>query len=120
VAGKSKKKDESNGASNVNTANKSEMTQNMAFTTIGPSCEDDEGYPLTITSNFSPEAHSMVITPGVIIDSSATAHFSPNKSKFLNYREITLELIQAADRCTFNALRKGNIKLNCQWETMRN
>jgi len=61
---KSKKKDESNGASNANTANKAKMTENMAFTTISPSHEDDEGYALTITSDFSPKAHSTVITPG--------------------------------------------------------
>src|SRR5882672_9355402 len=104
---KSKKKDKSNGASNTNTANKAEMTENMAFTTIGPSCEDDEDSGPTIPSDFSPEAHSTFIPPGVIIDSSAMAHFSPNRLRFLNYREITPELIQAADGCTFNALRKG-------------
>jgi len=82
--------------------------------------QDDEGYALTITSNFSPKAHYMVITPGVIIDSGTTAHLSLNRSKFLNYREITPELIQAADRHTFNALGKAISKLNCQWETMRN
>ena len=108
---KSKKKDESNGSSNANTTNKAEMTENMAFTTIGPSCEDDEDFALTITSDFSPEAHSTFITPGVIIDSGATAHFSPNRSKFLNYQEITPEPIQATDRRTFNALVKGDIKI---------
>src|SRR6266481_9694597 len=54
---KSKKKDEKNGTSNANTAHKhEEMTKNMAFTTIGPSYEDDKGSALTITSGFHSKA----------------------------------------------------------------
>ncbi len=91
---KSKKKDEKNGTSNANTVHKhEEMTENMVFTTISPSYEDDKGSALTITSDFHSEAHATFLPGGVIIDSGATAHFSPNKSRFVNYREITPEPI---------------------------
>ncbi|KAF8228149.1 hypothetical protein L208DRAFT_1173324, partial [Tricholoma matsutake] len=45
-----------------------------------------------------------------IIDSSATSHFSPEKSKLINYYEISPEPIQAADGRTSNALGKGDMK----------
>ena len=97
--------------SNANTANKAEETENMAFVTISPSCKYDKDSALTVTSDFCPEVHSTFLPGGVIIDSGATGHFSPHKSRFLNYRDITPEPIRAADGHTFSALGKGNLKI---------
>ena len=68
---------------------------------------------LICTSYFRSEAHSVSNISGIIIDSGASRHFSPDRSKFLNYKEfINQEPIRAADGRTFHALGKGDIKIN--------
>jgi len=68
------------------------------------------------TSDFQEEhAHAHATSSpagGVIIDCGASNHFSPERSKLLNFREINPEPIRAADRHTFHALSKGYLKIN--------
>jgi hypothetical protein len=67
---------------------------------------------LTCTSDFRSEAHATSGQSGIIIDSGASRHFSPDRSKFLNYKEFNShEPIRAADGRTFHALGKGDIQI---------
>jgi hypothetical protein len=72
---------------------------------------DDEA-AITCTSDFHSEAHTVSNKSRIIIDSGASRHFSPDRSKFLNYEEfVNQEPIRAADGRTFHALGKGDIKI---------
>src|ERR1700678_160214 len=67
---------------------------------------------LVCTSDFRSEAHAIPNHSESIIDSGASRHFSPERSKFINYEEfITSEPIRAADGRTFSALGKGDLKI---------
>jgi hypothetical protein len=67
---------------------------------------------LTCTSDFHSEAHAASNQSGIIIDSGASHHFSPDRSKFLNYKEfINHEPIRGADGRTFHALGKGDVQI---------
>jgi hypothetical protein len=66
---------------------------------------------LICTSDFKHEAHSITKSNGRILDCSASSHFTPERSKLLNYREISPEPICSADGHTFSATRKGDLKL---------
>ena len=81
------------------------------FAMLASTFPDDET-ALTCTSDFHSEAHAASNQSGIIIDSGASHHFSPDRAKFLNYQEfITHEPIRAADGRTFRALRKGDIQI---------
>ena len=70
----------------------------------------DDKTALICTSNFHSKAHAASNQSRIIIDSGASHHFSPDRSKFLSYKEfVNQELIRAADGCTFHALGKGDI-----------
>ena len=72
----------------------------------------DDPKALVCTSDFRSEAHAISNHSGSIIDSGASRHFSPERSKFLNYEEfINSEPIPAADGRTFSALGKGDLKV---------
>ena len=67
---------------------------------------------LVCTSDFRDEAHAASNQSGIIIDSGASRHFSPDRPKFLNFKEfVNKEPIRAADGCTFHALGKGDIQI---------
>ena len=57
----------------------------LAFTS--PSL--DSKMALVCTSDFRSEAHVASNQSGIIIDSGASCHFSPDRAKFLNYVEFT-------------------------------
>ena len=48
---------------------------------------------LLVTSNFTAEAHAISHSSGIILNSGASRHFTPEHSKLLNYREIEPEPI---------------------------
>jgi hypothetical protein len=52
---------------------------------------------LICTSDFKHEAHSITKSDGTILDCSASSHFTPERSKLLNYRKISPESIRSAD-----------------------
>ena len=67
---------------------------------------------LVCSSDFHYKALAVANPTGAILDSSASRHFSPDRSKFLNYQElVTPEPIRAADGRTFHALGKGDIQI---------
>ena len=67
---------------------------------------------LICTSDFQSEAHAMSNNAGTILNGGASRHFSLDHSKFLNYQEMsTLEPIQAADGWTFDALGRGDLRI---------
>ena len=73
----------------------------------------DDQTALVCTSYFCSEAHAASGESRIIIDSGASHHFSPDRLKFLNYKEfISQEPIRAADGCTFHALGKGDIQIS--------
>ena len=100
-----KKKKDKGKKSSVNvaedkTADKNEPEDYAMLTTTDPDTPDD-------TTALAASNHS-----GIIIDSGASRHFSPDRSKFLNYKEFSNhEPIRAADGRTFHALGKGDIQI---------
>ena len=73
----------------------------------------DDDTALVCTSDFREEVHTVSHQSGIIIDSGASRHFSPDRSKFLNYEEfVNQEPIRAADGRTFHALGKGDIQIH--------
>lgn len=52
---------------------------------------------------------------GIIIDQGASVHFSPEREKFLNYRELSsssMSSVRTADGHTFQALGKGDLSVD--------
>ena len=67
---------------------------------------------LVCTSDFHSEAHAISNHAGTILNSSASCHFSPDHSKFLNYQElVNPKPIRATDGRIFSALGKGDIQV---------
>ena len=66
---------------------------------------------LVVTLGHNLEAYTISSSSGIIIDCGASSHFSPDKSKFINYCEIDPEPIRAADGHTFSAMGKGDIQI---------
>jgi hypothetical protein len=61
---------------------------------------------------FPSEAHAISKHAGTILDSGASRHFTPDRSKFLNYKElINPKPIRATDGHMFSALGKGDIQV---------
>jgi hypothetical protein len=54
-----------------------------------------------------------MLEQSLIVVRRASRHFSPDRSKFLNYQElVNTKPIRATDGCTFSALGKGDIQVN--------
>ena len=79
----------------VNTVEKTENdnSENYAMFTYDL---PDNPTALLITPEFTVEAHAISHSSGIILNSGASRHFTPEHSKLLNYREIEPEPIQAA------------------------
>jgi len=71
----------------------------------------NENFALVVTSGHDHQAHAISPSTGIIIDCGASSHFSPDRSKFLDYEEIDPEPIKAADGCAFSAIGKGDIRV---------
>ena len=72
-----------------------------------------ENFALVVTSDFQAEALTTGVAKcGTIIDCGASNHFSPEREKFLNYRELSPIPIKAADGRIFHALGKGDMKVS--------
>ena len=71
----------------------------------------DDSSTLIVTSDFKSEAHATSGANGIILNSGASSHFTPNRLKLMNYTDINPEPIRAADGCTFSALSKGDLKV---------
>ena len=106
-----KKKTKGKTSANVAENKSAEKDEPEDFAMLASTFPDDDT-ALTCTSDFQFEAHAASNQCGIIIDSGASRHFSPNHSKFLNYQEfINHEPIRAADGRTFHALGKGDIQI---------
>ena len=106
-----KKKNSKGDKNNANSAeDKSDEPEDYAmFASTLP----DDDTALVCTSDFREEVHTVSHQSGIIIDSGASRHFSPDRSKFLNYEEfVNQEPIRAADGRTFHALGKGDIQIH--------
>ena len=92
-------------------SNKEDEPENYAMLAfISPSLDSKSA--LVCTSDFRSEALAASEHSGIIIDSGASRHFSPDRAKFLNYVEFASnEPIRAADGRTFRALGKGDIQI---------
>jgi hypothetical protein len=99
-------------SANLAENNKAEKDEPEDFAMLAATTTNDDT-ALTCTSDFRSEAHAASGQSGIIIDSGASRHFSPDRSKFLNYKEfIDHEPIRAADGRTFHALGKGDIQIS--------
>ena len=108
---KKKKAKGKKGSANVTEDKAAEKDEPEDFAMLATTIPDDMT-ALTCTSDFRSEAHAASNHSGIIIDSGASRHFSPERSKFLNYQEFTNhEPIRAADGRTFHALGKGDIQI---------
>ena len=105
-SGKSKegKEKTSNAADKLSDDELENLTM-LTFTT------PDNPSTLCCTSDFRYEAHSASYNNGIILDCGASNHFTPERSKLLNYEEINPEPVWAADGHTFSAIGKGDLKV---------
>ena len=71
----------------------------------------DANFALVMMSRHDHQAHSIFPSTGVIIDCSASSHFSSDESKVLDYKEIDPKPIKAADGCAFSMIGKGDIHI---------
>ena len=86
---------------------KSEESANIA--------QDEDIFAFTCTSDFTAVAGALRIPKsrcGAIADSGASRHFSPDKSKFTNYRPLENRHVTTADGRTFRALGMGDIEID--------
>ena len=67
--------------------NKTAEKDEPDFTMLATTFPDDET-ALTCTSDFHSKAHATSNHHRIIIDSGASRHFSPDRSKFLNYQKF--------------------------------
>ena len=95
---------------------KTEETANTA--------QDEEFFAFTCTSDFSTVAEALQIPKskcGAIIDSGASRHFCPDRSKFMNYKPIdNSHPINTADGRTFEAIGMGDVKIDLPNGSKRN
>jgi hypothetical protein len=84
---KAKEKKELTESANIINDNSAE--ENFAFLAIDSanSHSEDENTPaaLVVTSGHNHEAYAVSPSAGVIVDCGASSHFSPDRSKFVNY-----------------------------------
>ena len=74
----------------------------------------EEVFAFTCTSTFVGVADSLKIPPlkcGVIVDSGASSHFCPDKSKFINLRPLEGQNICTANDGVIPACRIGNVSI---------
>ena len=70
----------------------------------------DEAIPaLVVTSGHNHKAFGISHLTNLIINCGASSHFSPDKSKFVNFTTIAPEPIKAADGHTFSAIGCGDL-----------
>jgi hypothetical protein len=77
--------------------------------------DEEENVALAVTSDFHQEAKALSVSSpshnGIIIDSGASRHFSPELSKYTKFVKIPHAPIKAADGRIFNAMGRGEMKL---------
>jgi len=102
------KKESANAA-----AESSSKCENHAYVAVGPTDfvphNEDPSAALIITSGHNHEAFSMSPSTDLIVDCGASSHFSPDKSKFINFEAILPEPIRTADGHTFSAIGCGDL-----------
>jgi hypothetical protein len=86
-------------------AKKKAETANLAKTS-----EPEELFAFECTSDFKEFTSDNQPSSDVILDSGASRHFCPDKTKFENYRSITND-IRTADGRTFKAIGMGNVRV---------
>jgi hypothetical protein len=96
------------GGSAKDASGKKDELANMA------SAEKPEAFAFTCTSDFAEIASRLSSVPrgrlGAIVDSGATRHFCPDRSKFTNFREGA-EPITTADGKVVHAIGSGDVQI---------
>lgn len=107
-------------SASVNVVEKTNNNNSENYTMLTYSLPDDPT-ALIVTSDFKAEADALAISnlSGIILDSGAGRHFSPDCLKLLNFQEINPEPIRAADRHTFSMFRKGDLKVELSNENQK-
>ncbi|KAF7334060.1 Retrovirus-related Pol polyprotein from transposon TNT 1-94 [Mycena venus] len=93
------------------TAGAADDDDDVALVIGVPEDDDDDNVAFTVTSDFrEEEAHTSSTSASVdmIVDSGATRHFSPDRAKFITFKEIPPVPIRAADGRSFSATGKGS------------
>jgi hypothetical protein len=94
-------------------AESSSKRENHAYITISPlktaSQDDRSSTALVVTSGHNHEAFGVSASTDLIIDCGASSHFSPDKSKFVNFEVISPEPIRATDGHTFSVTGHGDL-----------
>jgi len=87
--------------------------ENHTYVAVGPTDfvphNEDPSAALVITSGHNYEAFGVSLSTDLIVNCSASSHFSPDKSKFINFKAISPEPIHAADGHTFSTIRCGDL-----------
>jgi len=105
---KETKKESTNAA-----AESSSKHKNHAYIVVGPTDfvphNEDPSAALVITSGHNHEAFGVSPSTDLIVDCGASSHFSPDKSKFINFEAISPEPIHTADGHTFSTIGSGDL-----------
>ncbi|KAG6872183.1 hypothetical protein C0995_012227 [Termitomyces sp. Mi166 len=110
---KAKGKDKTKSANAAETEEKSDKNYTfLTYLTIDASNNSaGDNVALAIMSGHSHKAHTASPSASVIIDCSASSHFSASHKKFLNYQEINPESVCATDGCTLSAIGRGDLHI---------
>lgn len=76
--------------------------------------ENDSGapYPISYNSALFVSETGGVAKHTILFDSGATCHMLSFKDQFINFKSIPPKAITAADKCTFQALGKGDLPIS--------
>ena len=66
--------------------------------------EDNKEFALVVTSRHDHQAYAVSTSTGVIVYCGTSSHFSPDRSKFLNYENIDPKPVKAADGHSFSVI----------------
>ena len=98
----------------ANAATESSLkSENHVYIAWGPKDFDspcNEAFPaLIVTSGHNHKAFGVSQLTNLIIDCGASSHFSPDRSKIVNFKTILPESVRAADGHSFSAIGTGDL-----------
>jgi hypothetical protein len=87
---------------------------NSPSTAASAAPADSDAYAFTVGADFAEAAKANLHARGFtrILDSGASRHFDPNRSNFVEFREIAPKPITSADGKQFHAIGEGNVPIS--------
>ena len=74
--------------------------------------QDNYAFASSDMASIAKDLNLPVERRGAIIDSGATSHFCPDRSKFVTFTSITPQDVHTADGSAISAIGRGNVKID--------